>query len=167
MSTSSLRLSIIAALSENLVIGRDNNLPWHLRSDMKRLKTITMGHPLIMGRKTYESIGMPLPGRTSIVISREPEKLNVPASVKKTSSLEDAIEIAKKCPGGDSEIFIFGGGQVFAEAIKRVNRLYLTIVHEQVQGDVYFPDYSDFKKILEEESGEENGRTFTFLTLER
>lgn len=161
------RLSIIAALSENLVIGRDNELPWHIKADMQRLKSITMGHPLIMGRKTFDSIGIPLPGRTSIVISRDHANLSLPPEVKKAGSLDEAIATAKNCPGGDSEIFIFGGGQIFKEAISKVDRLYLTIVHEQVNGDVYFPDYSEFKKILDEETGEENGRMFTFLTLER
>lgn len=161
------RISIIAALSENNVIGRDNDLPWYLPSDMKRLKALTMGHPLVMGRKTYESIGRPLPGRTSIVISRNKEKLHYPPEVKKASSLDEALEIAQASEGGDTEIFLFGGGQIYAEGIERAERLYLTVVKEDVEGDTHFPDYSNFTKVIKKEEGVDGGVHLTYMILEK
>jgi dihydrofolate reductase len=136
------RLSLIAAVAANGVIGRNNGLPWHLPEDLKRFKAITMGRPVIMGRKTFDSIvamlGKPLPGRTNIVISRsaalqgtKPEWDNVlPAA-----TLEQAIAAA----GEAAEVFIIGGAQIYALSLPRAQRLYLTEVKAEVEGDAYFP----------------------------
>src|SRR5258708_7509586 len=127
-------ISIIVALSENNLIGVNNQLPWRLSADLKRVKAITMGHPLIMGRKTFESIGKPLPGRTNIVITRNKDFKADGCFV--VSSLKEAIEKAKD----DSEIFIFGGGEIFREALPIVNKIYMTRIHHHFEGDTYFSD---------------------------
>ncbi len=126
-------LSIIVAVSENNVIGTGNNLPWKLSGDLQRVKKLTMGHHLIMGRKTYESIGRPLPGRITIIITRQtnyhPEGCTV------VSSLADALKIAQI----DSEAFIFGGGEIFTQALPFTHKIYFTKVHCAVNGDTFFP----------------------------
>jgi dihydrofolate reductase len=130
-------LSIIAAVSENNVIGRGGGLPWHLAVDLKRFKRLTMGHAIIMGRRTWESIGRPLPGRTSIVISRQTDWRVDGASV--AASLDGALEIARRSKVDQSEAFVIGGAAVYALALPRAERLYLTRVHAVVEGDVEFP----------------------------
>lgn len=157
------RISAIAALSENNVIGRDNDLPWHISADLKRVRALTTGHVLIMGRKTYESIGKPLPNRTTIIITRDRD-YHVEGTIV-AHSIEEAIEIGEK--KDSEEIFIFGGGQIFKEAMPFIERLYLTLVHTTLDGDAFFPDYSDFKNVIAEETGVENELSFTFLTLDR
>ncbi|HRN96157.1 MAG TPA: dihydrofolate reductase [Candidatus Levybacteria bacterium] len=158
-----MKISLIAAISENKVIGRDNALPWHISEDLKRFKAITKGHPVIMGRKTYESIGRLLPNRTNIIITRDKDyKVNEAITV---SSIESAIEEAKKVD--QEEIFIIGGGQIFEQVIEIADKLYLTIVHTSIDGDVYFPDYSEFtEEIYKKDSSNENF-TYTFLDLEK
>src|SRR6478752_3813723 len=126
-------LSIIVALSENNVIGRDNGLPWRLSADLKRLKSLTMGHHIIMGRKTWESLGKPLPGRINVVITRD-TNFKADGTVV-VHSLEEALDVSKN----DDEIFIFGGGKVFSEALPKVNRVHMTIVHTTIDGDTHFP----------------------------
>ncbi len=157
------KVSLIVALSENLVIGKDNKLPWHISEDLKRFKEVTKGHPVIMGRKTFESIGRPLPGRLNIVITRNSGWKQ--EGVEVVSSLDEAIKLAKQ--KDTEEIFVIGGGQIFEEAIKLADKLYLTIVHENIEGDTYFPDYSEFKKEVFKEEGQSNNLKFTFLELER
>lgn len=149
-------ISIIAVIGKNSELGKDNKLIWNIPSDLKRFKEITKGHPVIMGRKTYESIGRPLPDRTNIVISSHSE----------ISSLDAAITKAKISLGAE-EIFIIGGGSVYAAAIDNVDRLYLTIVDAEADADTFFPDYSRFTKIIEESAHEENGIHFTYRTLEK
>ena len=161
-----MRLSIIAALSSNNVIGRDNDLPWHLSTDLKRLKALTMGHHMIMGRKTYDSIGRPLPGRTFVVITRDPSF--AAEGVKIVHSLEDAIQVA----AGDDEPFIAGGAQIFEQAIHRADRMYLTRVHAEIEGDTWFPDFDDVSEwqLTDSEhfdAGERNDYPFSFLTYDR
>ncbi|MEM7264240.1 MAG: dihydrofolate reductase [Planctomycetota bacterium] len=136
---SSRRLSMIVAVAENGVIGRDGDLPWKLSSDLKRFRTITMGHPLIMGRATYDSIGRPLPGRTSIVLTRNPEAKSAddPAAGPIIArSLEEALDVAANCEGGN-EVFIIGGRAAFETGLRDCDRLYLTTVHAEVEGDVH------------------------------
>lgn len=159
-----MKISLIAAISKNKVIGRDNKIPWHISADFKRFKEITMGHPIIMGRKTFESIGKPLSGRTNIVITRDENYSSEGITV--THSIEDAIELAKQKEGND-EIFILGGGQIFDQSMSLADKLYLTIVDQEVEGDVYFPDYSGFKKVAFEKAGEENGLKYKFIDLEK
>jgi len=129
-------LSCIVAVAENGVIGRGNGLPWRLSADLKRFKELTTGHALIMGRKTFESIGRPLPNRTSIVLTRD-RAYQQPGAVV-VHSLEEALDRCR----GEQEVFAIGGAAVFREALPRAQRLYLTRVHADVAGDVRFPDES-------------------------
>lgn len=129
-------LSCIVAVAENGVIGRGNGLPWRLPADLQRFKELTTGHTLIMGRKTFESIGRPLPDRTSIVLTRD-RAYERPGAVV-VHSLEEALERCR----GEQEVFAIGGAAVFREALPRAQRLYLTRVHADVAGDVRFPDES-------------------------
>ncbi len=152
-------LSIIAVIGKNRELGKDNDLIWHLPGDMKRFRQITTGHPVIMGRKTFESIGRPLPNRLNIIISHQK---NI-AGVTVVPSLDEAIAVA----GNDPEIFIIGGGSIYAQAIDKTDRLYLTIVDATApEADIFFPDYSRFTKVIEETLQEENGINFTYRTLE-
>jgi len=163
-----MRLSLIAALSSNNVIGRNNDLPWHLSTDLKRLKALTMGHHMIMGRRTYDSIGRPLPGRSFIVITRDP---NFKAEgVRVVHSLEDAIQIA--VDAGDEEPFIAGGAQIFEQAIHRADRMYLTRVHAEIEGDAFFPDFDDVSEwqLTDAEhfdADAKNDHPFSFLNYDR
>ena len=129
-------LSVIVAVSENGVIGRDGDLPWRLSADLKRFRELTMGHHIVMGRATYESIGKPLPKRTSVVLSRDANYTVAEyPEIHTATSLDAALEIAS----GDDEVFVIGGEAIFREALPRADRLYLTLVHADVEGDVHFP----------------------------
>ncbi|HVT45317.1 MAG TPA: dihydrofolate reductase [Thermoanaerobaculia bacterium] len=157
-------ISIIVAVSDNGVIGRDNALPWRLSADLKRFKRITMGHHLVMGRKTFESIGRPLPGRTTIVVSRQPSLRAEGAIV--APSLDAAIAAA----GDDEEIFIAGGAEIYRQAIEKAGRIYLTRVHAQIEGDATFPPLdAGWREIAREShpAGERNEYPFSFCVLER
>ncbi len=155
-------ISIIAALSQkNSVIGKDNTLPWHIPEDLLRFRRITVGHPVIMGRKTYESIGKPLPNRTNIIITRN-KALQIPGCII-TTSLEEAIQYARKIE--KKEIFIIGGGEIFKKGIKMADKLYLTLVEGDFKGNIFFPDYSTFKTILSKEQSTSNGHAYTFIEL--
>jgi dihydrofolate reductase len=160
-----MTLSIIVALSENNVVGINNQLPWHLSADLKRLKSITMGHHLIMGRKTFESVGRPLPGRTNVVVTRN--KDYKAEGIVVVSSLKEALEKAKD----DSEAFIFGGGEIFKEGLPMVNKIYMTKIHESFIGDTFFPDLNkgEWKETLREEHqpDEKNQYRYSFINLER
>jgi len=162
-------LSIIAVIGKKRELGKDNHLLWNIPSDLARFREITRGHPVIMGRKTFASIGHPLPDRTNIIISSAPPNtLNTPNSPNCifASSLDDAIAKAKSAPGAQ-EIFVIGGGSVYAQAIDRADRLYLTVVDATApDADTFFPDYSRFTKVISEESHEENGLRFTYRILE-
>ncbi|MEI6085348.1 MAG: dihydrofolate reductase [Verrucomicrobiota bacterium] len=124
-----MKLVIIAALAQNGTIGDAGKIPWHISEDLKRFKRLTLGHPIIMGRKTYESLGKPLPGRRNIILSRQPGRDRFP-------SLEAAL---KSC--GDETIFIIGGAEIYRLALPLADTLLLTHVHRQVAGDTQFPDY--------------------------
>lgn len=142
--------SLIVALTPAGVIGRGGALPWRLSADLVRFKQITMGHHLIMGRKTYDSIGKPLPGRTTIVITRQPESLRrtMPPEVLLADSIAAAFQLA----ASDSETFLIGGGEIFQAALPLVDRLYVTWVDAEVAGDTYFPalDLIAWKLVSEE-----------------
>jgi dihydrofolate reductase len=124
---------LVAAVAANGVIGRDGKLPWHLPEDLKRFKALTMGHHIVMGRRTYESIGRLLPGRTSVIVTRD-RNYAVPGAIM-ASSVEDAVS---KC-AGDDEVFVIGGAQIYQAALPSADRLYLTRVEAQLRGDTYFP----------------------------
>jgi dihydrofolate reductase len=187
------KLSLIVAIDKNGGIGKNGKMPWNIPDDLARFRKITSGHPIVMGRKTYESIGRPLPGRTNIIITRDLGfKIN---DLRKgedfviVSSLKEAIEVAssmyyllsknkdkKNIPIHDTkyklhttenEIFVIGGGQIFEQAISIADKLYLTIVKGNFDADTFFPDYSNFTKKTFEESGESNGFKFTFVNLEK
>lgn len=129
------RLSVIVAMARNRVIGAGNKIPWHLPAELKLFKSITMGHHIIMGRNTWESIGRLLPGRTSVIVTRQPA-YRVEGAVM-AGSLEAAIAAC----AGDDEIFIIGGAQLYAAAMPLANRLYLTIVEAEVAGDARMPEF--------------------------
>ena len=131
-------ISFIVAADENNLIGKNNQLPWHLPSDMKYFKNQTWGMTVIMGRKSLDSLGKPLQGRTNIVVTRNKEWKH--EGVQVAHSLDEAVEIAKKT--GAKEIFIIGGAQIFKEAMPIVDRIYLTRIHHKFEGDAYFPEIS-------------------------
>jgi len=161
-----MKLSIIVATADNRVIGLDNDLPWHLSADLRRFKRLTMGHHLIMGRKTFEAIGRPLPGRSMVVISRGNPDL--PDGVALASSLEQAIELARST--GDSEAFVAGGAQIYALALPIADRLYLTQINQHISGDAYFPEFhEDQWRLLEREDhvADASGMSYSFLNYER
>ena len=160
------RISAIAAIGEHRELGRNNQLLWRIPGELARFKEITMGHPMIMGRKTFESIGRVLPGRANIIITRDSAYQIEGAIV--VPSIEKAIEVAKKQPGGDSEIFVIGGGQIFKETLSLTDRLYLTIVHKSYpDADVYYPEYPEFTQVVSQEEKEGPEFSYTFLTLDR
>ncbi len=130
-------ISIIAAMAENRVIGRENELPWDLPSEHRRFREITMGHPVIMGRKTFESIGHPLPGRRNIIIATQP------GFSPEGCTVADDLQAAIRAAEGAEEVFICGGESVFREAMPLADRVYLTIVEEEFDGDAFFPEIPD------------------------
>ncbi len=136
-----MKISLIAALAENRVIGRDNMLPWRLPNDLQYFKAVTLGKPVIMGRKTWESLGRPLPGRTNIVITRRPGY--APAGARVVWSFDDALELAAQVArlDGVDECLVIGGAEIYALALPRCDRLYLTEVHATVEGDAFFPAF--------------------------
>lgn len=158
-------ISIIVAIARNGVIGAGNNLIWHISEDLRRFKAITTGHPVVMGRKTYESIGRPLPNRTNVVITRQSDFKAEGCVV--VHSLQEAIQRFAE----DEEVFIIGGGQIYAEALPLAKRIYLTEVDADYEGDTYFPqwDRSSWQLIDQERfpRGEKFAQPFAFLTYER
>lgn len=159
-------INIIVAIGEgNRVIGNEGKLPWHIPEDLKRFKTLTMGHPIIMGKNTFFSIGRALPGRTNIVLTDTPWE--APEGVIVAFSLEDAIQKAKAFPGSE-EVFVIGGGMVYREALPYADRLYLTLVRGNFQGDVFFPKYETmFPNVVSQEEGKSDECHYSFLVLER
>ena len=139
--------SLIVAMASNSVIGDKGEIPWHIPGEQKMFKDITMGHAMIMGRKTYEDIGRALPGRTSIVTTRQTDYAAPDCIV--VNDLESAL---KSCPADENEAFIIGGGQIFQETIATADRIYLTVLPREVPGDTYFPEFSesDFKVVKSE-----------------
>ena len=142
-----MKLSLIVAVAENGVIGRDGELPWHLAADLRRFKRLTMGHAIVMGRKTWESIGRPLPGRTSIIITRQTDYDLGNSRVLVARGLDEALELARKADCEQNQIFIIGGAAIYEDTLPRADRLYLTRVHAPVEGDVRFPtiDWSQWQ----------------------
>ena len=153
-----------------MAIGKDNTLLWHLRDDLMRFKKLTIGHPCIMGRKTWESIPekfRPLPGRTNVILTRDKSYSAKGALV--TDSIEDAIDKAKNAHGGD-EIFIIGGAQIYKEAMPLADRLYVTEVDTDIDGDAFFPEYANlFTKEISREEGfdEKTGLKYAWVDLEK
>ncbi len=142
-----MRISLIVAKSENNVIGRNNELPWHLKDDLQNFKKLTMGHHILMGRKTFESIGKVLPGRMSLVISNEPRANS--ENVFWFNSIFRAIKQAER--NGETELFIIGGEKIYKYALSLIDRIYLTEVRATVEGNAFFPQLSlkNWKKVSE------------------
>ena len=166
-----MRLALIWAMARNRVIGRNDALPWYLPEDLKYFKQVTMGKPIIMGRKTWESIGRPLPGRTNIVITRDPEF--DAEGVKVVNSLEAAITLAEHITvidGGD-EAVVMGGAQIYEMALPMADRLYMTQVHADVDGDTCFPEFelASWHELTREDfsASETNPYDYSFVVLER
>lgn len=160
------KLSMVVAIAgKKRVIGKKGGLPWYIPEELKRFKQITMGHPIIMGRKTHESIGKPLPGRTNIIMTHDP--LYQSAGCIITHSLSEAMDEAKSKEGGE-EVFIIGGGELYKQALPLADKLYLTYIDKEIEGDVFFPDYSKFKKVLSESTWQEyNGSKYKFFELKK
>jgi dihydrofolate reductase len=158
-------LSLVVAVSENDVIGRDNALPWHLPADLKHFKAITMGKPIVMGRKTYESIGRPLPGRLNIVITRN-RALEIPG-VAVVGSFEEALARAGDVP----EVAVIGGAELFRSALPLASRVYFTRVHGTVDGEIKFPvlEPSQWREVERSQhpADDKHAYAMTFTTLDR
>ena len=157
-------ISLIVAVAENGVIGDKNALLWHISEDLRHFKAVTTGHPVVMGRKTWESLGRPLPNRTNVVVTRQ--KAAIPGCTV-VHSLEEAVALFPK----DEEVFVIGGAQIYGEALPAADRFYLTRVHRAYEGDTLFPEWNaDEWQLVESESfpcGERYDYPFTFETYER
>jgi dihydrofolate reductase len=160
-----MKISIIAAMDSKRGLGKENKLLFKIPEDFQRMQKLTMGHPIIMGRKTFASIGRVLPGRLNIVVTHDP--FVTQEGLLFATSLEEAIKIASE--NEKEESFIFGGGQIYQQAMEKgiVDRLYLTLVDGDFGADTFFPDYPNFKKIILKEDKEEAGYKYKFLTLEK
>lgn len=156
---------MIAAIGRNRELGRGNDLVWKIPEDLKRFKEKTRGHPIIMGRKTFESIGKPLPGRTNIVITRDTKWTR--EGVLTAESLDEALGMAAFADGGD-ETFIIGGAQIYTLGLAVADRLYLTLVDDAKDADTYFPEYEKvFRKEISREEGTWEGIHYAWVDLEK
>jgi dihydrofolate reductase len=151
-----MKIALIVAMSENGVIGDKGKIPWHVREDLQRFKRLTMGHPIVMGRKTYESIGKPLPGRTNIVLTQTPNFI-ASSGVLTFANLDAALEHCHE--KNHDSAFIIGGSKVFQLALPLADRLFITEVHQHVNGDTRFPDY-DRSQWLETARDDRPGYSF-------
>ncbi|OOF21334.1 MULTISPECIES: type 3 dihydrofolate reductase [Salinivibrio] len=159
-----MRVSLIAAMAKDRVIGKDNQMPWHLPADLAWFKRTTLGHPVVMGRKTFESIGRPLPKRTNIVISRDPDYQ--PDGVTVVASPEQALAAV----GDVAEVMVIGGGTIYDAFLPRADRLYLTFIDTHVEGDTRFPDWGEgWTQVASETHApdEKNAYPLTFTVWER
>ena len=156
--------TIVVAISENHVIGKDNKLLWHQPADLKHFKDITNGHTVIMGRKTYNSVGKPLPKRRNIIITRKTITIE---GCEVVNSIEAALALCKS----EQEVFIVGGAEIYKQAMHLTDRIYLTIMHQDFDGDSFFPDLDKnvWKEVHREdyEADDKNPLAYSFITLER
>lgn len=157
------KISIICALAENRAIGRNNQLLWHISEDLRHFKTLTQGHVIMMGQKTYESIGKPLPNRVTLVLSND--ETFAPEGVEVVRSLEEALDRAGELE--KEEMFICGGGMVYRQTIDLADKLYLTVVKTSCEADTFFPEYDRFTKIVSTREGSEGKYCYTFIELEK
>lgn len=157
------RISLIAAIARNRAIGKDAKLPWHLPDDLKRFKALTMGHTMVMGRKTYESIGRLLPGRRTIVVSRQP------GYVVEGATVAPSLEAAFAAAGDVAEIFVVGGGEIYAQSLARADRLLITEVDLAPDADAWFPDFdpSQWTQTLRSSHVTPEGMGYAFVDYER
>lgn len=158
-------LSLVVAMTQNRVIGRDNGLPWHLPDDLKFFKRITLGKPILMGRNTFESIGRPLPGRYNIVITHNPDYRAEGCTI--VYSLEKALEAAKPA----QEVMVIGGASLYRQSLPMADRIYLTLIQAKMPGDTWFPqlDYREWREKWREEHSADvkHHHAFSFILLER
>lgn len=154
---------MIVAVDESRAIGKDNRLLWHIPEDLKHFKELTAGHTIIMGENTYHSIGRPLPNRTNIVVTLNQALALDGAWV--VHSLDEALEVARQKES--VEIFVIGGASIYKQFLPRIDRLYLTLVSGTHEADTFFPDYSEFTKVISEEKHDNGEYQFTFFVLER
>jgi len=154
-------VTILAAIARNSVIGVDGGLPWHLPDELALFKELTVGHVLVMGRRTYESVGRPLPGRTTVVVTRQRDWEGGAVGVLRAGSVPEALEVAAEV---DDEVFVVGGAQVYAEALPHADRLALTFVDDEPEGDTTFPDV-DWSQW--HETGRRPGAGWTHVTYDR
>lgn len=188
-----MKVCFIVAMSQNRVIGKNNQLPWHLPEDLKYFKRITSGHPVIMGRKTFESMGRPLPNRTNVIITRQPDydpikavagpdiavtkpqvagefsgpvstAPKAPPPIFVVDSVEKALE---KFRDRDEEVFIIGGGEIFKQSFPTVDKLYLTLIHKDFEGDIFFPSWNPAEFRLVSEDRREEPIPHSYLVYER
>lgn len=157
------RLSLIVAIAKNGVIGIDNTLPWHLPEDLKRFKALTMGHHIIMGRKTYDSLGRLLPGRTTVIVTRNHEYKVEGALI--AHSLQSALALCKD----DDEVFLIGGAELYKAGFDMADKLYITEIDLDVAGDAHFPEisYAQFREVSREPNISEKGLKFSYVTYQR
>ncbi len=164
-----LRLSLLVAMAKNRVIGRNNRLPWHLPADLKHFKFLTMGQTIVMGRKTFESIGKPLPGRANIIITHQTDYEVLGATV--VNSLENALMICEETSTDNSENFIIGGEKLYRQTLKLCQRIYITEIQRDFEGDVYFPEFdlTDWKETQRDKriSDSDDRLEFHFVVLDR
>lgn len=160
-----MTISIIVAVAENQVIGYNNQLLWHIKEDLQRFKSLTLGHHIIMGRKTYESIGKALPGRVSVIISRQDNFKAEGGIVVKT--IDEAFEVAKD----DNEVFIIGGGEIYKQVLPMADRIYFTRVHASYPGDTFFPELDflewETESVIKGKPANDDGLGYTFINLVR
>lgn len=164
-----MRLSVLVAMAKNRIIGKNNQLPWHLPADLKHFKFLTMGHTIVMGRKTYESIGRPLPGRENIIITRQ-AGYGVPGAMV-ANSLQDALLICEQGKTINSESFIIGGEELYRQTLDLCQRMYITEIQSDFEGDVFFPEFdrSDWDEIQRDKHTSENDAhiEYHFVILDR
>ncbi len=160
-----MQISIIAAIAQNNVIGRDNKLPWHIPNDLKHFKELTMGKSMLMGRKTFESIGRALPGRRNLILTRDK------AFTAKNAEIYHSIEEALAAVEGEEELMVIGGAQLFKILLPKASRLYLTYIHEDIKGDAYFPkwDQAKWREVIRQDFAKTDQVPFhySFVNFER
>ena len=159
-------ISFIVAMDKNNVIGKDNQLPWHLPQDLRFFKKVTMGHPIVMGRKTHESIGRALPGRENIILTRDQHYIAEGCTV--IHSIEELERIAEQ---KNDELFVIGGAEIFKELMSKVKKLYITYIDEEFEGDTFFPEINENEwKLIEKEKGPKDDKNiydYYFMIYER
>ena len=161
-----MRVALVAAIARGGVIGRDSGIPWRLPEDMQRFRALTMGHPVVMGRRTWESLPdrfRPLPGRGNVVVTRNPH-WSAPGA-DRAASIQDALRLLE----GEATVFVIGGGEIYAAAFPFADELLLTEIDAEIEGDTYFPNWDpdDFEEVARERNVSSEGVPFSFVTYER
>ena len=169
-----MKISIVAAMDEKRGIGKDNKIPWHIKEDLVHLKNLTRDQVVILGRKTYDSMvfyynrsGNPMPGKLYIVVTHDKDYKPARENATVVHSLEEAISFARSHLAKLDEVFVIGGGQIFQQALPLADKLYLTIVQDDYQCDTFFPDYSEFVKVISEQKAQNESFRYKFLELEK